>query len=101
MNSSMIPYLVKAGLRRDQAWGVSVCVWAYCQGKPQNMRVVAGNSSIAVRVAEVLGTIGGGQNSVILLSGQIDVSSLSAACTGGAASGGNDLFSFGTMEICN
>ena len=63
--------------------------------KPQNMRVVAGNSSIAVRGTEVLGTIGGGQDSVILLSGQIDVSSLSAACTGGAASGGNDLFSFG------
>jgi len=44
---------------------------------PQNMQVLAGSTSIAVRGTEVIGTVGGGVgDSVILISGQVDLVSI-------------------------
>ena len=60
---------------------------------PQNMRVLAGSTSIAVRGTEVIGTVGGGGgDSVILISGQVDLVSIAGECVSGASSEGGDMF---------
>ena len=69
---------------------------------PQNMKVLAGSTAIAVRGTEVIGTIGGGSDSVILISGQVDLLSVAGECAGGSAGGGGDMFSFspgGALEF--
>ena len=43
--------------------------------QPSNMQVLAGNTAIAVRGTEVIGNVGGGSETVILLSGQVDLQS--------------------------
>ena len=71
--------------------------------RPQNMRVLAGSTSIAVRGTEVIGTIGGaGGDSVILISGQVDLASIAGECVTGGASEGGDMFSIspdGALEF--
>ena len=69
---------------------------------PQNMKVLAGSTAIAVRGTEVIGTIGGGADSVILISGQVDLLSVAGECAGGNSGGGGDMFSFspgGALEF--
>ena len=71
--------------------------------KPQNMKVLAGTTSIAVRGTEVLGTIGGGGgDSVILISGQVDLVSIAGECAAGGSGGGGDMFNIsadGALEF--
>ena len=70
--------------------------------KPQNMKVLAGSTAIAVRGTEVIGTIGGGADSVILISGQVDLLSVAGECAGGNSGGGGDMFSIspdGVLEF--
>ena len=69
---------------------------------PQNMKVLAGSTAIAVRGTEVIGTIGGGLDSVILISGQVDLLSVAGECAGGNSGGGGDMFSIspdGVLEF--
>ena len=69
---------------------------------PQNMKVLAGSTAIAVRGTEVIGTIGGGLDSVILISGQVDLLSVAGECAGGNTGGGGDMFSIspdGVLEF--
>ena len=70
---------------------------------PQNMRVLAGSTSIAVRGTEVIGTVGGGGgDSVILISGQVDLTSIAGECVSGGSSEGGDMFSIspdGALEF--
>jgi len=60
---------------------------------PDNMRVQAGDVVIAVRGTEVIGRVDAIESNVILLSGAIDVMSLSAECITQSTGGG------GTFEI--
>lgn len=71
--------------------------------RPQNMRVLAGSASIAVRGTEVIGTIGGGGgDTVILISGQIDLASVAGECVTSSSAEGGDMFSIspdGSLEF--
>ena len=62
---------------------------------PQNMQVLAGSTSIAVRGTEVIGTVGGGGggDSVILISGQVDLVSIAGECVAGGSGENGDMFS--------
>ena len=61
---------------------------------PQNMQVLAGSTSIAVRGTEVIGTVGGGGgDSVILISGQVDLVSIAGECVAGGSGDSGDMFS--------
>ncbi|MGC6454550.1 MAG: VCBS domain-containing protein [Candidatus Puniceispirillaceae bacterium] len=63
---------------------------------PRNMRVLAGNTAIAVRGTEVIGTVGSGAESVILISGQVDLVSIAGDCVAsGSSEGGGDMFGIG------
>ena len=61
---------------------------------PNNMKVKAGDVVVAVRGTEVIGNVQPDQSSIILLSGAIDVMSLSADCVSGGG-GGNAAFEIG------
>jgi len=63
---------------------------------PRNMRVLAGNTAIAVRGTEVIGTVGSGSESVILISGQVDLVSIGGDCVASGSGGdGGDMFGIG------
>ena len=53
--------------------------------KPENMKVTAGNAVISIRGTEVIGTVGPEQSTIVLLSGLIDMTSISAGCGGGTS----------------
>lgn len=55
------------------------------KANPVNMQVKAGNAVIAVRGTEVIGTITGQQSTIVLLSGQIEMTSQSSFCQSGGA----------------
>ena len=91
---------------RSNAGGVGVVIkkgaFRFVSGKiakanPRNMRVLAGNTAIAVRGTEVIGTVGGGAESVILISGQVDLVSIGGDCvaSGSGGGGGGDMFGIG------
>ena len=58
---------------------------------PGNVKLIAGNTAISVNGTEVLGTINGVSNQVILMSGEVNLTSMGGDCGGGAPSG--DMFS--------
>ena len=89
---------------RSNAGGVGVVIkkgaFRFVSGKiakanPRNMRVLAGNTAIAVRGTEVIGTVGGGAESVILISGQVDLVSIGGDCVASGSGGGGDMFGIG------
>ena len=66
---------------------------------PGNVKLIAGNTAISVNGTEVLGTINGVSDQVILMSGEVDLASMGGDC-GGAPSGG-DMFTIsqsGTLQ---
>ena len=67
------------------------------KANPRNMRVLAGNTAIAVRGTEVIGTVGSGAESVILISGQVDLVSIGGDCVASGSGGASgDMFGIGT-----
>jgi len=58
---------------------------------PGNVKLIAGNTAIEVNGTEVLGTINGVSDEVILISGEVALTSLGGGCGGGAPQG--DIFS--------
>ena len=52
---------------------------------PENMKVTAGNAVISIRGTEVIGTVAPEQSTIVLLSGLIDMTSISAGCGGGTS----------------
>lgn len=52
---------------------------------PENMKVTAGNAVISIMGTEVIGTIDDDQSTIVLLSGMIDMNSISVGCGGGAS----------------
>ncbi len=54
--------------------------------KPENMKVTAGNAVISIRGTEVIGTVSPEESTIVLLSGLIDMTSISAGCGGGTSS---------------
>ena len=91
---------------RSNTGGVGVVIkkgaFRFVSGKiakanPRNMRVLAGNTAIAVRGTEVIGTVGNGAESVILISGQVDLVSIGGDCAASGSGGaGGDMFGIGT-----
>ena len=88
---------------RTNAGGLGVVIkkgaFRFVSGKiaranPRNMRVLAGNTAIAVRGTEVIGTVGSDTESVILISGQVDLVSIGGDCVA-SGSGGDDGDMFG------
>ena len=63
--------------------------------QPRNMKVLAGNTAIAIRGTEVIGTVESGSETVILLSGQIDLQSTAGDCGQQGAQTGSDMFGIG------
>jgi len=63
--------------------------------QPSNMQVLAGNTAIAVRGTEVIGNVGGGSETVILLSGQVDLQSTAGDCGQTESQQGSDMFGIG------
>ena len=63
--------------------------------QPSNMQVLVGNTAIAVRGTEVIGNVGGGSETVILLSGQVDLQSTAGDCGPSEAQQGSDMFGIG------
>ncbi|MDB2403052.1 FecR family protein, partial [Litoricolaceae bacterium] len=61
--------------------------------RPDNMKVKVGDVVVAVRGTEVIGSVQPDQSSIILLSGAIDVMSLSPECV--SNSGGSSVFEIG------
>ena len=57
---------------------------------PGNVKLVAGNTAISVNGTEVLGTINGVSDQVILMSGEVDLTSMGGDCGGVVPSG--DMF---------
>ena len=55
------------------------------KANPVNMKVKAGNAVIAVRGTEVIGTITAEASTIVLLSGRIDMTSVSDICQSGGA----------------
>ena len=58
---------------------------------PGNVKLIAGNTAISVNGTEVLGTINGVSDQVILMSGEVNLTSMGGDCGGAAPSG--DMFS--------
>ena len=58
---------------------------------PGNVKLIAGNTAIDINGTEVLGTINGVADEVILMSGEVALSSIGGACGGAAPQG--DIFS--------
>ncbi len=58
---------------------------------PGNFKLIAGNTAIDVNGTEVLGTINSISDEVILMSGEVELTSIGGACGGGAPQG--DIFS--------
>ena len=91
---------------RSNEGGVGVVIkkgaFRFVSGKiakanPRNMRVLAGNTAIAVRGTEVIGTVGSGAESVILISGQVDLVSIGGDCVASGSGGASgDMFGIGT-----
>ena len=91
---------------RSNEGGVGVVIkkgaFRFVSGKiakanPRNMRVLAGNTAIAVRGTEVIGTVGSGAESVILISGQVDLVSIGGDCVASGSGGASgDMFGIST-----
>lgn len=58
---------------------------------PGNVKLIAGSTAIDVNGTEVLGSINGVSDEVILMSGEVALTSIGGACGGGAPQG--DIFS--------
>ena len=58
---------------------------------PGNVKLIAGNTAIEINGTEVLGTINGISDEVILMSGEVALTSIGGECGGGAPQG--DIFS--------